>query len=124
MSCLRARRLIVATRAAGCRADRRPYLRLDDTDGLLADSRRSRGLGFQGRIALHPRQVDPVNRAYSELSDEQVAAAERIVAAFEEAEASGVASIRVDGRFVDYPVYELARTKLRRHAAYQREMPS
>ena len=84
----------------------------------------SRGLGFQGRVVLHPRQVDPVNRAYSELSDEQLTAAERIVSAFEEAEAAGVASIRVDGRFVDYPVYELARARLRRHAAYRREMPA
>jgi citrate lyase subunit beta/citryl-CoA lyase len=57
------------------------------------------------------------------LSDEQLAAAERIVAAFGRAEASGVASIRVDGRFVDYPVYELARERLRRHAAYRQAMP-
>jgi citrate lyase subunit beta/citryl-CoA lyase len=118
-------RLIVATRAAGMPAPiDGPYLRLDDERGLLADTRRSRGLGFQGRVVLHPRQVDPVNQAYSELSDEQVTAAERIVAAFEEAEAGGVASIRVDERFVDYPVYELARARLRRHAAYRRETPA
>ena len=118
-------RLIVAARAAGMPGPiDGPYLRLDDETGLVADTRRSRALGFQGRVALHPRQVDPINRAYSELSDEQLAAAERIVEAFEQAEASGVASIRVDGRFVDYPVYELAREQLRRHAAYHREMPT
>ncbi|HET6870397.1 MAG TPA: CoA ester lyase [Solirubrobacteraceae bacterium] len=118
-------RLIVAARAAGMPGPiDGPYLRLDDETGLLADTRRSRALGFQGRVALHPRQVDPINRAYSELSDEQLGAAERIVAAFEEAEAAGTASIRVDGRFVDYPVYELARALLRRHAAYQRERPT
>ena len=118
-------RLVVAARAAGMPGPiDGPYLRLDDEPGLLADTRRSRGLGFQGRVVLHPRQVDPVNRAYSELSDEQLTAAERIVSAFEEAEAAGVASIRVDGRFVDYPVYELARARLRRHAAYRREMPA
>jgi citrate lyase subunit beta / citryl-CoA lyase len=113
-------RLIVAARAAGMPGPiDGPYLRLDDPAGLLADTRRSRGLGFQGRVALHPRQVDPINRAYSELSQEQLDAAGRIVAAFEQAEAAGVASIRVDGRFVDYPVYELARGRLRRHAAYR-----
>jgi citrate lyase subunit beta / citryl-CoA lyase len=111
-------RLIVAARAAGMPGPvDGPYLRLDDANGLLADTRRSRGLGFQGRVALHPRQVDPINRGYSELSQEQLDAAGRIVAAFEQAEAAGVASIRVDGRFVDYPVYELARCRLRRHAA-------
>jgi citrate lyase subunit beta/citryl-CoA lyase len=113
-------RLIVAARAAGMPGPiDGPFLRLDDASGLLADTSRSRALGFQGRVALHPRQVDPINRGYSELSDEQAAAAGRIVAAFEEAEAAGVASIRVDGKFVDYPVYELARARLRRHAAYQ-----
>jgi citrate lyase subunit beta/citryl-CoA lyase len=118
-------RLIVAARAAGMPGPiDGPYLRLDDASGLLADTRRSRALGFQGRVALHPRQVDPINRAYSELSDEEAAAASRIVAAFEEAEAEGVASIRVDGRFVDYPVYELACAKLRRHAAYRRATPT
>jgi citrate lyase subunit beta / citryl-CoA lyase len=118
-------RLVVAARAAGMPGPiDGPYLRLDDSPGLLADTRRSRGLGFQGRVALHPRQVDPINRAYSELSDEQLAAAERIVEAFERAEAAGVASLRVDGRFVDYPVYELAREQLRRHAAYRRTIPS
>jgi citrate lyase subunit beta/citryl-CoA lyase len=118
-------RLIVAARAAGMPGPiDGPYLRLDDAPGLLAEARRSRALGFQGRVALHPRQVDPINRAYSELSDEQLAGAERIVAAFEEAEAEGVASIRVDGRFVDYPVYELARAKLRRHAAYRPDTPT
>jgi citrate lyase subunit beta/citryl-CoA lyase len=118
-------RLIVAARAAGMPGPiDGPYLRLDDADGLIADTRRSRGLGFQGRVALHPRQVDPINRGYSELSSEQLAACERIVAAFEEAESAGVASIRVDGRFVDYPVYELAREQLRRHAAYRGAMPS
>lgn len=118
-------RLIVAARAAGMPGPiDGPYLRLEDEPGLLADTRRSRGLGFQGRVALHPRQVAPVNQAYSELSDEQLTAAERIVVTFEEAEAGGVASIRVDGRFVDYPVYQLARARLRRHAAYRRETPA
>lgn len=117
-------RLVVAARAAGMPGPiDGPYLRLDDPDGLIADTRRSRGLGFQGRVALHPRQVDPINRAYSELSDEQLAACERIVSEFERAEAAGVASIRVDGRFVDYPVYELARERLRRHAAYRHSDP-
>jgi citrate lyase subunit beta/citryl-CoA lyase len=116
-------RLIVATRAAQMPAPiDGPYLQLEDSDGLLSDSRRSRALGFQGRVALHPRQIGPIQQAFSELGDDQVAAARRIVEAFERAETGGVASIRVDGRFVDYPVYELARSKLRRHEAYLRSL--
>lgn len=112
-------RLVVAARAAGLPGPiDGPFLRIDDIPRLLTDSRRSRALGFEGRVALHPSQVEPINRAFSELSDEQLATATRIVQAFEDAEASGVASIRVDGSFVDYPVYELARARLRRHTAY------
>lgn len=112
-------RLVVAARAAGLPGPiDGPFLQLEDTAGLLEDSRRSRGLGFQGRVALHPRQVDPINQAFSELTPQELEAARAVVEAFEAAESGGVASIRVRGKFVDYPVYELARAKLRRHEAY------
>ena len=58
-------------------------------------------------------------RAYSALSDEDAERARRIVEAFEEAEARGVASLRVDGRFVDYPIYRLARERLLRYDAWR-----
>jgi citrate lyase subunit beta/citryl-CoA lyase len=117
-------RLIVAARAAGLAAPiDGPFLRVDDLDGLLADSRRARAAGFQGRLALHPRQIEPIQRAFSDLSEEQLAAARRVVQAFEGAEASGVASIRVDGQFVDYPLYHMARAKLRRYEAYRGAAP-
>jgi citrate lyase subunit beta/citryl-CoA lyase len=45
-----------------------------------------------------------------------------VVEAFEEAEAAGSASIQVDGRFVDYPIYERAKQKLRLHRALQAEV--
>ncbi len=114
-------RLIVAARAAGMPAPvDGPYLQIANAEGLLLDSRRSRRLGFQGRVALHPRQIAPIQQVYSELSDDEAAAARRIVEAFEHAEAGGLASIRVDDTFVDYPVYQLALAKLRRHEAYVR----
>jgi citrate lyase subunit beta/citryl-CoA lyase len=113
-------RLVVATRAAGLRKPvDGPWLDLQDEEGLEADSARSRSLGFQGRVTVYPPQVATVQRAYSRLPEEQVESARRVVAAFEEAEQRGVASIRVDGRFVDYPIYNLARERLRLDAAYR-----
>jgi citrate lyase subunit beta/citryl-CoA lyase len=103
----------LAVRAAGLR---RPidgaYPRLDDLDGLEADSRLSRSLGYQGRLAVHPRQVDTINAAYGSLSDIERQTAQRIVEAFEQAEAEGRASIDVDGQLVDYPIYDRAKAKL------------
>jgi hypothetical protein len=68
-------------------------------------------LGFQGRLCIHPDQVGPANAAYSPPAVE-VARAEKIVAAFAEAQAQGLASIQVDGRFVDYPIVERAQRVL------------
>lgn len=114
-------RLVVAARAAGlARPIDGPWLDLQDLDGLASDCRFSRELGFQGRVIVYPPQVRPAQQAYSEVSEEAAARARRIVQAFEEAEARGVASIRVDGRFIDYPIYRRAQDLLRLHAAYRR----
>jgi citrate lyase subunit beta / citryl-CoA lyase len=113
-------KVVVATRAAGMVAPiDGPYLDVEDADGLLTDSRRQRTLGFQGRVAVYPPQVPVIHRAYSELSDEEATRTRRVVEAFEEAESRGVASLRVDGRFVDYPIYYLASRKLTRFEAYR-----
>jgi len=118
-------RLVVAARAAGlAKPIDGPYLNLLDEEGLVADTLRSRQLGFQGRVAVYPPQVDAVQRTFSLLSEEEVRQMEKVVEAFEEAERRGVASIRVEGRFVDYPIYHRAREKLARHAAYEQTVGS
>ena len=112
-------KVVVATRAAGMVAPiDGPYLDVEDADGLLTDSRRQRTLGFQGRSPCTRRRSRSIHRAYSELTDEEAARTRRVVEAFEEAESRGVASLRLDGRFVDYPIYYLARRKLTRFEAY------
>jgi citrate lyase subunit beta / citryl-CoA lyase len=113
-------RVVVATRAAGMVPPiDGPYLAVEDREGLVRDSRRVRALGFQGRVAVYPPQVAGIHQAFSELTEDEEAGARRVVEAFEEAEGRGVASLRVDGRFVDYPIYHLAKRKLRRLDAYR-----
>ena len=107
-------RVIVAARAAGLQPPiDGPYLDIGNLEGLETDCRQSRQLGFQGRVVIHPNHVESVQRAYAELSDEDARRCRRIVEAFEASEASGSASIQVDGCFVDYPLYERAKHKLR-----------
>lgn len=57
---------------------------------------------------IHPVQVEVVDTAYSGRSAEELAALEAVVAGFERAHEAGAASVRVGGRFVDYPVYRHA----------------
>jgi citrate lyase subunit beta/citryl-CoA lyase len=68
-------------------------------------------LGFQGKMAIHPTQIEPINTAFSP-SQEELAYAKRAVAAFEAAEAAGEASIQLDGQMIDYPIAQAAQRLL------------
>lgn len=78
---------------------------LDDAAVLDADSRRSRALGFGGRLCIHPKQVGTVHAAWAPTQAEK-AWARRVVEAMD---ASGGSAVRVDGRMVDQPVLIRAR---------------
>ncbi len=104
--------VVLAARAAGLPAPLDgPFLALGDHEALERASRRSRALGFQGRVVVHPPQLSVVHAAYGE---DDLALQRRIVREFEAAQAEGLASIRVGELFVDYPTYH---TALRRIAA-------
>lgn len=83
-------------------------VQVKDAERCAADCRRGRQFGFGGKLLIHPDQVAPCHAAFSP-SPAEVARAEKIIAAFAEAEAAGLASLRVDGEFIDYPVVEQAR---------------
>ena len=102
-------RVVLASRAAGFENPiDSPWFHLKEADAFRRALERSRRGGFQGRLCVHPDQLAPVNAAYMP-SAEEVARAERIVAAFKEAEARGEAAVQVDGQMVDYPVVFRAR---------------
>ncbi|MFW5834961.1 MAG: HpcH/HpaI aldolase/citrate lyase family protein [Pseudomonadota bacterium] len=106
--------LVAVSRAAGLEPPvDTVWVDLQDTNGLEASVRRAAALGFRGKLCIHPDQLEPVHRVFTP-SEEEIAYATKVVAAFEAAEAEGSAAIRVDGRFVDYPiVYRAQRTLAR-----------
>jgi len=77
--------------------DRQPVVSFQGAEAFRRALKRSRRCGFQGRLCVHPDQIGPVNSAYLP-SAEELARAERIIAAFRQAEAKGEAAIQVDGR--------------------------
>ncbi|MEM7442398.1 MAG: CoA ester lyase [Pseudomonadota bacterium] len=81
-----------------------PYLDIRDEDGLAREAALNRELGFSGKLAIHPGQVDTIIAAFRPSADE-LAGAERIIAAFEDA---GGKAIQVDGRMIDQPLYDQA----------------
>jgi citrate lyase subunit beta/citryl-CoA lyase len=105
-------RIVLASRAAGLENPiDSPWFHFKETAAFARALERSRRGGFQGRCCVHPDQIGPVNEAYQPTAGE-VAAAERIVAAFGEAEKRGAAAIQVDGQMIDYPVAHRAQALL------------
>lgn len=102
----------VAARAAGCIAIDCPFVAFQDTEAFEKDTAYGRTLGYEGRMLIHPNQIEPANRIYTP-QPEDVEWAQGVVEAFEkEALAKGLAAISYKGKMVDTPVYENARTIL------------
>ncbi len=97
--------IAIACRAAGIAppVDTPFMIDLKNTEALISDAERAKELGFQGKLVIHPNQVEPCNKIFSPLPEE-IKKAEKIVKAFEEAEAAGMAAIQLEGKFIDYPV--------------------
>ena len=87
------------------------FVDVKDEAGLVKDAEMARQLGFKGKYVLHPRQIEVVNRVFTP-SEDEIEYARRIVAAYEEAEARGEASVALDGKMIDIPVVERARALL------------
>jgi citrate lyase subunit beta/citryl-CoA lyase len=116
--------IVLASRAAGIEAPiDTVWARLRDTDGFRASVMTSKHLGFQGRLCIHPDQLAVVHEVFTPSAEEH-ARAKKIVAAFEEAERMGLASIQVDGQFVDYPIVEKARRTVAVMRALGTEAPA
>jgi citrate lyase subunit beta/citryl-CoA lyase len=103
--------MVVAAAAAHVQAVDGVWVDLKDTDGLTKFARQSRRLGFSGMSLIHPSQIDPINTTFSP-SAEEIDYAQRIVQAFEEANARGDGSIAFGGQLIDRPIVERARRTL------------
>jgi citrate lyase subunit beta/citryl-CoA lyase len=103
---------VLASRAAGIEAPLDTvWVDLRDAVGFEASARHVKGLGFQGKMCIHPDQV-PVANAVFTPSPAEVEWSRKAVAAFEAAEMAGSASIQLDGKFIDYPIVHRARRVL------------
>lgn len=86
---------------------------LNDLEAFEAAARRGRALGSVGGFAVHPKQVTVLNKVFSP-SREELTWAERVVAAAEDGEKSGLGAISLDGRMIDLPIVLRAQKLLAR----------
>lgn len=112
-----ARSAVVLTAAAfGLQAIDTVYTDLTDSEGLEADARRAAGLGYAGKLAVHPRQIEPINRVFTP-TQTAIDAALRLVEAFDTYQAQGTGVFAWEGRMVDMPMIRAAKLLLAKAAA-------
>jgi len=84
-----------------------------DDERMRREASEAAAMGYSGKLCIHPGQVDSANAAWTPSADD-VERARRLVAAYEEAAAGGVAAIDFEGQMVDEPVAVQARRLISR----------
>jgi citrate lyase subunit beta/citryl-CoA lyase len=100
--------LIVAAASAHVQAVDGVWVDLNDSQGLIGFAKQSRQLGFSGMSLIHPSQIDPINAVFSPTAEE-IDYCQKVLQAFEEANARGDGSIAFGGQLIDRPIVERAR---------------
>jgi citrate lyase subunit beta/citryl-CoA lyase len=100
--------IAIAASAAGVQSIDVIWTGLSDLEGLEAEAQQARRLGFTGKAAIHPDQLEPINRAFSP-TDDEVAYAKEVMQAYDAAVAGGTGAINYKGNFLEEPVIARAR---------------
>ncbi len=104
--------MATACRAFGLRAIDGPYGDFNDPDGYRAAARRVAALGYEGKWAIHPSQIDPANEVMS-APPAEVERARRVLEALAEAAAQGKGAAQLDGKMIDAASERMARNIVR-----------
>jgi len=89
------------------------YFDLHNMAGLEAECRVARQLGYGGKCAIHPRQIEVINRAFSP-TESEIAQAQRLLQAYAEHQAAGSGAFAFEGKMVDRPIIRAAEKLLAR----------
>jgi len=111
--------VLVAARAFGLQALDGPYLAIADEDGLQRWAEHVQGLGYDGKWAVHPSQLEAINRAFSP-GDDELEWAQAVLAALAEGEAEaggGRGAVSLDGEMIDDAHRKLAEQVVARSRA-------
>jgi citrate lyase subunit beta/citryl-CoA lyase len=116
-------RIVTTARAFRLQAIDGPYAAISDLDGFVEVARRSRALGFDGKWALHPDQIEPCNVVYAPTAEE-VERAERILATYAAAvEGDRLGAATLDGEMIDEASRKMAASVMSRaRAAAERQL--
>ncbi|NDJ34401.1 MAG: CoA ester lyase [Chloroflexi bacterium] len=105
--------VVLHAAAFGLQALDTPYVDLHDLDGLRAESERVMRLGYTGKLAIHPAQIDVIKSVFTP-TEQEVAEAHALITAFENHQQNGTGVFAYNGKMVDMPMIRAARRILAR----------
>ena len=100
-------RMLVACRAYGLRPVDGPFGDFNDPDGFVAAAQRVAVLGYEGKWAIHPSQIELANQVFTP-TEAEVTKARRIMEAMEQAAREGRGAVSLDGRLIDIASIRMA----------------
>lgn len=109
-------RMLVSCRAFGLRPVDGPFGDFSDPDGYLLGARRAAAMGYEGKWAIHPSQIELANEVFSP-AESEVDRAKRILAALKEAAEQGKGAASLDGRMIDEASAKMAENVVNMDAA-------
>jgi malyl-CoA/(S)-citramalyl-CoA lyase len=104
-------RIAVVCRAYGLRPIDGPFGDFTDPEGYLASARRAAVLGYEGKWAIHPSQIELANQVFTP-DTRIVEKTHRIISAMKEAAAEGKGAVSLDGRLIDAASIRMAQNLL------------
>jgi malyl-CoA/(S)-citramalyl-CoA lyase len=104
-------RMLIACRAYGLRPIDGPFGDFSDPDGFCAAANRAAVLGYEGKWAIHPSQIELANRVYTP-SEAEISKARRIIEAMAQAARAGKGAVSLDGRLIDIASIRMAEALL------------
>jgi malyl-CoA/(S)-citramalyl-CoA lyase len=104
-------RMLIACRAYGLRPIDGPFGDFSDRDGYLAAAKRAAVLGYEGKWAIHPSQIELANQVFTP-SKAEVTKAQRILEAMDQAAKEGKGAVSLDGRLIDIASIRMAQALL------------
>lgn len=84
-----------------------PFTDTNDYEGLIMDTSKAKKIGFTGKLAINPRQIDTIHEVFAP-TEQEIRHALRVMEAKEDAEAAGLGVFSLDGKMVDLPIINRA----------------
>lgn len=110
--------ILIAAKSKGIQALDTIYPNIEDEEGLIEETKKIIELGFDGKGAVHPSQIEIIHECFKP-KDEEIEEAKKIIDAIERARKAGEGVATLNGRMIDLPVEKKARKTLKLAEMYK-----